>query len=98
MIDDKKINSNIGVMQNIILENREKLNVNGINDVLSFDDQVIILATELGMLTIKGEELKIIKLNIDESEIKVEGTISNISYSQNTEEKKGDSLFSKIFR
>ena len=45
MIDDRKINSNIGVMQNIILENREKLNVTGINDVLSFDDQVIILST-----------------------------------------------------
>ncbi len=98
MIDDRKINSNIGVMQNIILENREKLNVTGINDVLSFDDQVIILSTELGMLTIKGEELKINKLNIDESEIKVEGNINNISYSQNTEDKKGDSLFSKIFR
>ena len=98
MIDDRKINSNIGVMQNIILENREKLNVTGINDVLSFDDQVIILSTELGMLTIKEEELKINKLNIDESEIKVEGNINNISYSQNTEDKKGDSLFSKIFR
>lgn len=98
MIDEKKMNSNIGVMQNIILENREILNVTGINDVLSFDDQVIILSTELGMLTIKGEDLKINKLNIDESEIKVEGNINNISYSQNTDDKKNDSLFSKIFR
>ena len=56
MIDEKKINSTIGVMQNIILENREKLNVTGINDILSFDDQIIILSTELGMLTIKGEK------------------------------------------
>ena len=65
-------------MQNIILENREKLNVTGINDILSFDDQVVILSTDLGMLTIKGSELKINKLNIDESEVKIEGNISNI--------------------
>ena len=50
------------------------------------------------MLTIKGENLKINKLNIDESEIKVEGNINNISYSQSAEDKKNDSLFSKIFR
>ena len=98
MIDEKKINSTIGVMQNIILENREKLNVTGINDILSFDDQIIILSTELGMLTIKGENLKINKLNIDESEVKIEGNINNISYSQSAEYKKNDSLFSKIFR
>ena len=98
MIDEKKINSTIGVMQNIILENREKLNVTGINDILSFDDQIIILSTELGMLTIKGENLKINKLNIDESEIKEEGNINNISSSQSAEDKKNDSLSSKIFR
>ena len=35
---------------------------------------------------------------MDESEIKVEGNINNISYSQSAEDKKNDSLFSKIFR
>lgn len=98
MIDEKKINSTIGVMQNIILENREKLNVTGINDILSFDDQIIILSTELGMLTIKGENLKINKLNIDESEVKIEGNISSISYSQDSPERKNESIFSKIFK
>ena len=45
--------------QNLILENREKLNVSGVLDVLSFDDQIIIVETSLGLLTIKGEDLKI---------------------------------------
>ncbi len=97
MIDERRQN-NINVIQNIVLENRERLNVTGINDILSFDDQVVILSTELGMLTVKGNELKINKLNIDESEVKIEGNISSISYSQNIEESKGESLFSKIFK
>lgn len=97
MVDERKQN-NINVMQNVVLENREKLNVTGINDILSFDDQVVILSTDLGMLTIKGSELKINKLNMDESEVKIEGNISNIGYSQDTEEKKGENIFSKIFR
>ena len=97
MIEEKR-QANINVMQNIVLENREKLNVTGINDILSFDDQVVILSTDLGMLTIKGNELKINKLNIDESEVKIEGNISSISYSQDSPERKSESIFSKIFK
>lgn len=36
------------VIQNIVLENREKLSISGVLDVLSFDDQIIIVETELG--------------------------------------------------
>ena len=55
------------VIQNIVLENREKLSISGVLDVLSFDDQIIIVETELGLLTIKGEDLRINKLSIDTS-------------------------------
>ena len=34
-------------IQNLILENREKLSISGVLDVLSFDDQVVIVETEL---------------------------------------------------
>ena len=85
------------VVQNIILENREKLNVSGVKDVLSFDDQVVIIETELGLLTVKGENLKINKLNIDTSEVIVEGKINNLSYSENQSKKEGG-LFGKIFK
>ena len=62
-------------IQNIVLENREKLNVSGVKDVLSFDDQMIIVQTTLGLLTIKGENLRVNKLNIDTSDFSVDGTI-----------------------
>ena len=51
----KNINTINNVIQNLILENRNKLSISGVRDVLSFDDQVIIMETELGLLTIKGE-------------------------------------------
>ena len=69
-----------GVIQNLILENRQKLSMSGVNDVLSFDDQVVMVDTELGLLTVKGENLKINKLSIDTSEVIVEGNINNLSY------------------
>ncbi len=101
IIEEKRnANSNLnmtGVIQNLVLENREKLTVSGVNDVLSFDDQVVIIETELGMLTVKGENLKINKLSIDTSEVIVEGRINNLSYSEH--QVKGDGgLFGKIFK
>ena len=87
-----------GVIQNIILENRQKLNISGVNDVISFDDQVIMIDTELGLLTVKGENLKINKLSIDTSEVIVEGEIGSFAYSDNQGEKTKTSLLSKIFK
>ena len=94
--DDKKINSN--TIQNLILENREKLNITGVLDVLSFDDQIVIVETELGLLTVKGENLRINKLSTDTEEVIVEGNISNLSYSDKNLPGKETSFFSKIFK
>lgn len=88
MIEERKsttINQNI--VQNIVLENREKLNVSGVNDVLSFDDQVVMIDTELGLLTVKGENIRINKLSLDTSEVIVDGEISSLTYSQKVPEK-----------
>ena len=49
----------VNTIQNIILENREKLTISGVLDVLSFDDQIVIVETDLGLLTVKGENLRI---------------------------------------
>lgn len=101
MIDERKsmnINVNPNIVQNLVLENREKLSVSGVNDVLSFDDQVVMIDTELGLLTVKGENIRINKLSLDTSEVIVEGEISSLSYSQNKQEKSPGTILSKIFK
>lgn len=96
-IDERK-SINTGVIQNLILENRGKLSISGVNDVLSFDDQVVMVETELGLLTIKGDNIRINKLSIDTSEVIVEGNISYLAYSDKELEKGKGSLISKIFK
>ena len=74
MIEERKsMNMNTNIVQNVILENRGKLSVSGVNDVLSFDDQVVIVDTELGLLTVKGENIRINKLSLDTAEVIIEG-------------------------
>ncbi len=97
MVDERKTIST-GVIQNIILENRGKLSISGVLDVLSFDDQVVILETELGLLTVKGENIRINKLSIDTSEVIVEGNIFSLAYSDKESEKAKTNFMSKIFK
>ena len=101
-IEDRKTNNlsnaNNNIIQNVILENREKLSISGVLDVLSFDDQIVILETELGLLTVKGENLRINKLSLDTTEVIIDGEIYSLGYSEKDIEKKSTGIFNKIFR
>ncbi len=99
MIMDERKSLNTNMMQNLILENREKLSISGVSDVLSFDDQIVILETGLGLLTVKGDNLRINKLSLDSEEVIVEGEINSLSYSEKDIERKGtNSFLGKIFK
>ena len=69
------------IMQNVILENRKKLTLTGIKDVLSFDDEIVIVESELGLLNIKGADLRVNKISVETGDVIVEGTIRAIEYS-----------------
>ncbi len=98
MIVEERKGLQNNVIQNLVLENRGKLSISGVLDVLSFDDQVVIVETELGLLTVKGEDLRINKLSIDTEEVIIEGEISSMNYSEKDMEKKAGSLLGKIFK
>ena len=95
-IEERKSLNNT-IIQNLVLENREKLSISGVLDVLSFDDQVVIVETELGLLNVKGENLRINKLSLDTSEVIVEGDMYSLFYSEKSSEKKS-SIIGKIFK
>lgn len=85
--------------QNLILENREKLSISGVIDVESFNDECVIVDTELGVLIVRGEDLHISKLNLDNSELNIEGDIVSCEYDdRDNSRSKGSGFFSKMFK
>ena len=60
--------------------------------------RLLWLKLSFGLLTVKGENLRINKLSLDTSEVIVEGEIYNLSYSEKAIDKKGGSLLGKIFK
>lgn len=91
--------SKTGKMQNVILENRSKLHLSGVLDVLNFDEEIITVDTELGILLIKGSDLRLNKFNLENNELSVNGEITSMAYDdKNSSSKKGESLLTKIFK
>ena len=79
------------------MENRKKLNLTGIENVESFDEDCIIANSVMGTMQIKGTTLHINKLNTDTNELFIEGTITSIIYTNGATNKKRGFLF-KMFQ
>jgi sporulation protein YabP len=94
MPDEKKV---VKKFHNIILEDRRALTVSGVSDVDSFDEQAVMLFTELGELTIRGVDLHMNKLNVETGEVSIEGNISSLSYQDDTPRSSGG-FMGKLFR
>ena len=86
------------IIQTLTLENREKLAIVGVEKVDSFNNESVILATNKGRLTIKGSNLSISRLNVEEGKLTVNGNINSLLYSENNVEKEKVGLVKKIFR
>ncbi len=82
---------------NLIMENRRRLSVSGVSDVESFNEEEIILHTDMGGLMIKGTGLHINKLSVEIGEVSLEGEIDGIDYVE-TKKNKGAGILSRMFR
>lgn len=83
----------------IELLDRKVLNLQGVKDVHSFNEDTVILETDLGLLTIKGEELHINNLNVEKSNLNITGRIISFGYSDNIDlRSKGGSFLGKMFK
>lgn len=93
MADEKRIQA---MPHNLVLEDRRLLTVSGVSDVDSFDEETVVVFTDLGELTVRGSNLHINRLSVEVGELTVEGNIAALIYSDDTP--KGGGFFSKVFR
>ena len=73
----------------LILEEREHLTVSGVEEVESFDENLIVMDTAQGVLVVRGEDLHIEKLSLDGGDLKVEGTVESLTYEEDRRGKGG---------
>ncbi len=75
--------------QTITLQDRRDLCVTGVNDVVRFEEESILLDTVQGLLEVDGAELRIAKLDPEKKEIRLHGTVSALFYTEGSVKKRG---------
>ena len=84
-------------VHNIIMENRKKLTVSGVTDVDRFDENTVLLYTNMGELTVKGNDLHVNELSVTDGEMNIEGEIDAVIYGDK-DRQSPLSLLGKLFR
>ena len=76
------------------LEGRERLSVEGVEDVSGFDESLVALRTPLGELNIRGEGLHIERIDLEQGQLELRGKIVELGYDGPPEAR---SLWSRLF-
>lgn len=83
---------------NITLEGRERLHISGVLDVGSFNDNDVIVSTQMGELVIKGEDLHISSLDINDGNVMIKGLIHSMVYESKGAYKSDKGFFKSLFK
>lgn len=66
----------------LTLQQRNALTMDGVTEVVSFDDTTVILRTSLGTLIIQGRDLQLKTLSLDGGQVAVDGNVSALIYEE----------------
>ena len=81
-------------LHSVRIENRSSITLTGIDEVVSYDEESVVMNSNMGQITLDGEGLNIVKLNLEEGEVCVNGKIGALYYM---EQHKGSGLLSRLF-
>ncbi|SDE53914.1 sporulation protein YabP [Paenibacillus sp. UNCCL117] len=84
--------------QEIKMLNRKLLEVSGVLNVESFDSEEFLLETDAGYLMIKGQNLHIKNLSLDQGLVAIEGFVNELAYLDGSGQGKSKGLWGKLFK
>ena len=82
----------------ITLKSRKNMSIDGVEDVISFDESQAVFVTSCGEMTVEGTELHISVLDLESGKVELDGNVEGVFYSDGNEDKNaGKSVFSRLF-
>ncbi|QMV42257.1 sporulation protein YabP [Cohnella cholangitidis] len=84
--------------QEVRMLNRKSLDISGVSKVESFDNEEFLLETECGFLTVRGHNLHMKNLSLDQGLVSIEGAIHSLVYLDGSTANKSKGLFGKLFK
>jgi sporulation protein YabP len=80
------------------ISNRNWISVEGVVNMDSYDQEKVILKTSLGMLEIKGNNLHVQQLNLEQGKATLDGEIVSLNYGDENSVKRGKGFLGRLVR
>jgi len=91
-------NSHLLGHHQVTVKDRKLMEITGVKKLHSFDSEMFVIETTMGILTIHGQDLDMKNLELDKGELSIIGYIANHEYEDSGYEGSGKGLFSKLFK
>lgn len=82
----------------LIMRGRKQVDITGVKEVESFDNEEFLLETVMGFLAIRGHNLQMKNLDVDKGIVSIKGKIYDLVYLDNHIEGKAKGFFGKLFK
>ncbi|MGM9927992.1 MAG: sporulation protein YabP [Bacillus sp. (in: firmicutes)] len=82
----------------VIMRGRKYLEITGVRQVESFDNEEFLLETSMGFLAIKGENLQMKNLDVESGLVSIKGKIFDLVYMDEPAGDKSKGFFGKLFK
>lgn len=79
----------------VVLTDRTDLTIYGVEEVERFDESIVTMHTNQGLLVVRGQGLQIEKLSLDGGDLKLEGTVESLTYEDHLDQ--GGGFFARLF-
>ena len=97
MLRETEEHKSTGAGHSIVIDEKQRVVINGVEDVDSFDENNVVLLTNLGMLSLTGADLHMSRLSLEDGQLIIEGDIIGLAYSDMDTRHQGNWL-GRLFR
>ena len=86
----------MGISHTLFMENRKRITLTGVKEILSFDEECVSVITVMGKAVIRGKDIRIENFGTESSDLEIEGKFDAVVYLNEASSKSG--ILGRIFK
>jgi|SRR4051812_33212915 sporulation protein YabP len=96
--ESNQTGKNVTPDHDISMKGRKLLDITGVKQVESFDNEEFLLETVMGYLAVRGQNLQMKNLDVDKGIVSIKGKVYEITYLDENGGEKAKGFFGKLFK
>ncbi len=91
---------NTQIKHTVLIENRNRIKINCVEDVESFNEEKVVVYTSMGVMIVTGFDFKVSRLSVDDGQLVIDGEVDKVEYMEEAKNERGESggFLGRLFR